>query len=283
MRKHPDWLKVRLPAGPEWSQTRRLLRAANLHTVCEEAKCPNIAECFSKRTATFMILGDVCTRNCLYCGVKKGKPKPVDESEPNKVAAAVKKLGLRYAVVTSVTRDDLPDGGAGVFADTVTAVKDGNPDCLVEVLIPDFSGSSAALRKVIDAAPHVINHNIEVVRGLFSDIRPEGDYDRSLRLLRSVKGNSRIMTKSGFMIGIGETGTDIHGTMRDLRGANCDILTIGQYLQPSRENISVAKYYEPAEFGMLKKDALKMGFLHAETGPLVRSSYHAGNAETFIR
>ncbi|HEC72217.1 MAG TPA: lipoyl synthase [Thermoplasmatales archaeon] len=276
MRRHPDWLKVRIGGGENYAKMKSLLRNAKLHTICEEAKCPNIAECFGSGTAVFLILGDVCTRNCRYCNVKHGTPNGLNVDEPRDVAESVRKLGLKYVVVTSVTRDDLADGGASVFYETVKLIKEMNRGCRVEVLIPDFRGDLSALRKVVDSKPDVVNHNIEVVRGLFPSIRPQGDYDVSLRLLKNVKElDDKMRTKSGFMVGLGESYEEIIKTMRDLRKVDVDFLTIGQYLQPSRNHASIEKYYTPEEFDEFKEIALELGFKHVESGPLVRSSYHA--------
>jgi lipoic acid synthetase len=277
-RRHPDWLKVKIAGGENFVRMKALLRDAKLHTICEEAKCPNIAECFEAGTAVFLILGDVCTRNCRYCNVKHGVPSPLSSSEPFDVAESVKKLGLKYVVITSVTRDDLKDGGASVFSDTVIKVKKINPHCKVEVLIPDFKGKKDSLKKVLDSDPDVINHNIEVVEDLFPFIRPEGDYKRSLFVLKSLKElDKRVLTKSGFMIGIGEKWDQILITMKDLRDSDVDFLTICQYLQPTKKHASIKKYYTPKEFKELKKFALELGFKHVESGPLVRSSYHAAD------
>ena len=279
MRRHPDWLKVRIAGGENYVKMKSLLRRAKLHTICEEAKCPNIAECFGSGTAVFLILGDICTRNCRYCNVKHGKPQGLNLSEPEDVANSVKKLALRYVVITSVTRDDLTDGGASVFYDTVKAIRKKNKDCKIEVLIPDFKANIDSLKKIIDSKPDVINHNIEVVEDLFPKIRPEGNYNLSLKLLKKIKMiNSKIKSKSGFMIGLGENKDQIIQTIKDLRESNVDFLTIGQYLQPSRKHVEIKKYYTPEEFDKFKKIALGMGFLHVESGPLVRSSYHAQDA-----
>ena len=278
MRRHPDWLKVRIGGGENFSKVKTLLRNAKLHTICEEAKCPNIAECFGCGTAVFLILGNVCTRDCRYCNVTHGTPSSLNRNEPRDIAESVKTLGLKYVVVTSVTRDDLKDGGASVFYETVQEIRCLNDACNIEVLIPDFRGDEAAIQKVVDAAPDVINHNIEVVENLFPHIRPQGDYRRSLDMLKTIKTKERrIPTKSGFMIGLGETTEQILTTMHDLKNAEVDFLTIGQYLQPTRNHVEVKKYYLPEEFLELKNTALQLGFLHVESGPLVRSSYHAQN------
>ncbi|HEC80893.1 MAG TPA: lipoyl synthase [Thermoplasmatales archaeon] len=279
MLRHPEWLKVKIGGGENYVKIKTLLRKTRLHTICEEAKCPNIAECFGNGTAAFLILGDICTRNCRYCNVKHGKPLPLNPNEPKYVAESVKTLGLKYVVITSVTRDDLPDGGATVFHKTVKEIKKTNNGCRVEVLIPDFNGNEEALQLVVDAQPDVINHNIEVVKGLFPEIRPQGDYDRSLSILKMIKEfDKKITTKSGLMVGLGETKKQILETLQDLRENGVDILTIGQYLQTTREHAEVKKYYTPKEFDEFKTIALSMGFKHVESGPLVRSSYHAEQA-----
>jgi len=279
MRRHPDWLKVRIGGGDNYSQVKTLLRSAKLHTICEEAKCPNIAECFGSGTAVFLILGNICTRNCHYCNVTHGTPGSINDTEPSDIAESVKTLGLKYVVVTSVTRDDLADGGASVFYETVQAIRRANQECTIEVLIPDFKTDEAAIQKVIDAAPDVINHNIEVVEDLFPQMRPQGSYPRSLKVLKTLKTKGRtIPTKSGLMIGLGESIEQILATLHDLRDARVDFLTIGQYLQPTRNHAPIKKYYTPEEFLELKTTALQLGFAHVESGPLVRSSYHAQNA-----
>ena len=276
MRRHPDWLKVKIGGGENFVRMKKLLRGAKLHTICEEARCPNIAECFDNGTAVFLILGDVCTRNCRYCNVKHGKPMPLNQNEPRDVAESVRELGLKYTVVTSVTRDDLDDGGASVFSETVKEIKNLNKGCKVEVLIPDFKGNRESLEKVVNARPDVVNHNIEVVEGLFSIIRPEGDYKTSLNVLKTVKEIDHDMkVKSGFMVGLGESRGQILKTMKDLRDAGVDFLTIGQYLQPTREHAEIKRYYAPEDFEDFKEIALSTGFKHVEAGPLVRSSYHA--------
>jgi lipoic acid synthetase len=276
MRRHPDWLKVKLGGGRSYGKVKSILEESKLHTICQEAKCPNMAECFGNGTAVFLILGDICTRNCRYCNVKHGKPLELNQEEPIDVADSVKQLGLKYVVVTSVTRDDLDDGGANVFYRTVREIRKKNENCKIEVLIPDFKGDIDSLKKVIEADPDVINHNIEVVERLFPLIRPEGNYNRSLDLLKNIKQFSNtIKSKSGFMIGIGETNKEIYQTMIDLINNNVDYLTIGQYLQPSKNHVSIDKYYTPDDFLNFKNKALELGFLHVESGPLVRSSYHA--------
>jgi lipoic acid synthetase len=278
-RRHPDWLKVKIGSGENYVKMKSLLRNAKLHTICEEAHCPNMAECFDRGTAVFLILGDVCTRNCRYCNVKHGKPSVLNPDEPRDVAESVKQLGLKYAVVTSVTRDDLVDGGANVFFETVKEIKKINPGCKVEVLIPDFQGNLDSLKKVVDSCPDVINHNIEVVEQLFPNIRSEGNYQRSLDLLKNIKKiNNDVKRKSGFMIGIGENKEQIIKTMQDLRKSDVDFLTMGQYLQPSKNHAEIMKYYTPEEFNEFKVIAVDLGFKHVESGPLVRSSYHAHKA-----
>lgn len=279
MRHHPDWLKVKIGGGESFVRMKSMLRNTKLHTICEEAKCPNIAECFGSGTAVFLILGDVCTRDCRYCNVRHGKPLPLNPNEPKDVAESVKKLGLKYAVITSVTRDDLDDGGAGVFFEAVKEIKKLNTNCKVEVLIPDFNGNINSLKRVLDSNPDVVNHNIEVVQNLFSEIRPQGYYNISLDVLKNIKKiNKSMKTKSGLMVGLGESKEQILKTMSDLRDVGVDYLTIGQYLQPTKNHAEIKKYYTPNEFDELKKMALNLGFEHVESGPLVRSSYHAERA-----
>lgn len=276
MRRHPDWLKVRIGSGENYSKVKALLRDAKLHTICEEARCPNIAECFGSGTAVFLILGNVCTRACTYCNVSHGTPDELNGNEPRDVAESVKSLGLRYVVVTSVTRDDLPDGGAGVFVRTIQEIHAVNPGVHIEVLIPDFKADRDALAQIVSAGPDVINHNIEVVEPLFPEVRPQGDYHRSLSVLRLIKTmDAGMKTKSGFMVGLGETDEQILSTLHDLRAAQVDFLTIGQYLQPSKKHAEIKKYYTPDEFQVLQQVAQRLGFAHVESGPLVRSSYHA--------
>ncbi|MFH1078897.1 MAG: lipoyl synthase [Pseudomonadota bacterium] len=277
MRK-PDWLKVRLPGGEPYKKVRGVLRGRLLHSVCQEARCPNIAECFNDGTATFLILGDICTRNCRYCHVAHGVPSPPDPDEPSRLAEAVQALGLQYCVITSVTRDDLADGGAAHFAACIAAIREQIPGCSVEILIPDFQGSRQALDVVMDTGPTVINHNLEVVPALFKDLRPQGEYRISLELLKRIGEDSskKIVSKSGFMVGFGESYADILTLMDDLARVRCQRLTIGQYQQPTRNHWPVQKYYRPDEFEMFKEAAAARGFNHVEAGPLVRSSYHAG-------
>ncbi len=272
----PRWLRVRAPGSEGYRRLKRLVREQGLHTVCEEANCPNIGECWHHGTATFMILGGVCTRACAYCNVEHGRPGPVDPAEPARVAEAVRALGLEHAVVTSVDRDDLDDGGAGAFAATVTAIRSLAPHCRVETLVPDFGGSTGALDVVLTAGPDVLNHNLETVRAQYRRARPGGGYDRALRLLAHARGHRpRLATKSGIMVGLGETRDELAAALSDLRRAGCDIVTIGQYLRPSPAHLPVARYYHPHEFAALKEEALGLGFGHVESGPLVRSSYHA--------
>jgi lipoic acid synthetase len=272
----PEWLKVRAPGSAGYLRLKRIMRELGLHTVCEEANCPNIGECWHHGTATFMILGSICTRSCGYCNVVHGRPGEVDRSEPANVAHAIESMDLRYAVITSVDRDDLPDFGASIFADTVRETRARVPACRIEVLIPDFQGSEASLHAVLDAGPDVLNHNIETVPRLYRVARPGGRYERALELLdRARRYAPAIPTKSGLMVGLGETWEEIVQVLRDLRHAGCGILTIGQYLRPSVANLPMDRYYTPAEFAELKRIALELGFGHVESGPLVRSSYHA--------
>ena len=245
-----------------------------LHTICEEARCPNRWECWNARTATFLILGDICTRRCHYCSVETGRPLAVDHEEPRRVAEAIHALGLRQAVITSVNRDELDDGGAAIFAETIRQTRQLSPDCTIEVLIPDFEGNEDALAMVCAAKPEILNHNIETVRRLFPAIRPQGKYQRSIELLGQAK-QWGMRTKSGLILGMGETIDEGREVMRDLRSVDCDIMTIGQYLQPTREHLPVARFYDPSEFAMLKEEGMALGFTHVESGPLVRSSYHA--------
>ncbi len=272
----PEWLKVRAPGSPRYIELKALMRGQQLHTVCEEAHCPNIGECWNRGTATFMILGDICTRRCHYCAVTTGRPAGVDLQEPNRLAETVQTMGLRYCVITSVNRDDLPDGGAFIFASCIKRVRDLNPDCRIEVLIPDFAGSWPALQKVLDARPDVLNHNIESTNRIFPRVRPKGDYQRSLELLAKCKELSPgMVTKSGIIVGMGETVDEVVDTMRDLRSVDCDLLTIGQYLRPSAKHLAIDRFYTPAEFEELRLIGQELGFAHVASGPLVRSSYHA--------
>ncbi len=274
--RKPPWVRFSIPGGKDYLRVRQALGEGGLHSVCAEAGCPNIGECFSSGTATFLILGDTCTRNCRYCAVNSGKPGPVDENEPVKLARAVEKLGLTYTVITSVTRDDLPDGGAGIYCETIAAVRERVPGCRIEVLIPDFMPRwRENLKLVLDAAPDVVNHNIEVAGELYEKLRPGGNYNVSLSILREIS-RAGLPAKSGLMIGFGETMDDIYATLDDLVKAGCSLLTVGQYLQSSREGWPVEKYYHPDEFEEIRRRALKMGFKKVMAGPLVRSSYHAG-------
>jgi lipoic acid synthetase len=272
----PDWLKVRAPGSPNYLRLKSIMRDLKLNTVCEEARCPNIGECWSHGTATFMILGDVCTRACAYCAVAHGRPDPVDTAEPRRVANAIEQLDLNYVVITSVDRDDLKDGGASIFADTIRETRTRVPGCRIEVLIPDFKGEEAPLRTVLDAGPDVLNHNTETVPRLYRMARSGGRYPRTLELLeRSRRIAPHIPTKTGLMVGMGEERDELISTFTDLRNVGCQILTIGQYLRPTQEHTPMTRYYTPDEFRDLKQAALDLGFVHVESGPLVRSSYHA--------
>jgi lipoic acid synthetase len=271
----PSWLKVRLPAQGSFFEVSRTLERNHLHTICQSAKCPNIAECWTAKTATFLILGDTCSRQCAFCAVKKGAPAELSGEEPGQVAEAVVSLGLDYAVVTSVTRDDLPDGGASVFAETIKTIKGRRPQTKVEVLVPDFEGSEESIAAVIASGPDVLNHNLETTEPGYPRIgRPRKNYRRSLGVLRAAK-KLGALTKSGLMVGLGEAGPEIEQTLADLRGVGCDLLTIGQYLQPGRQNPAVSRYYAPEEFAALRARALELGFRDVAAGPLVRSSYRA--------
>ncbi len=275
-RRLPTWLKVKMPSGQNYSKLQNLIKTQGLHTVCEEARCPNIGECWEKETATFMILGDICTRACTYCAVTTGRPTNLDLEEPRRLANTVKILDLRYAVITSVNRDDLPDGGAYIFAQCIKQIKKKVPTCKVEVLTPDFQGDWESLKVVTDANPETFNHNIETVKRIFPRVRAKGDYELSLRLLDKVKDLMPDgVTKSGMMVGLGETKTEIIATMEDLLQNRCDLLTIGQYLRPSQKHAPISKWYTPEEFADLGKIGMEMGFKHVASGPLVRSSYHA--------
>jgi len=278
-RRHPDWLKVPLRGGKNFTEIKKILRHSKLNTICEEAKCPNITECFNNGTAVFLILGDICTRNCRYCNVKHGKPHNINLNEPFDVAESVKKLKLKYVVITSVTRDDLSDGGSDFFYKTVKEIRKTNNKCKIEVLIPDFSGNIKSLKKIVKSKPDVINHNIEVCERLFSNIRPDGNYKLSLSVLKNIKEiQNNVITKSGFMVGLGENYKEIIKIMEDLYIMGVDFITIGQYLQPTIDHAEIIKYYTPKEFNEIKKLGEKIGFKHVEAGPLVRSSYHAERA-----
>lgn len=270
----PSWFKVQAKTGPDYLDIKQTTERLKLHTICEEARCPNRWECWNTRTATFLILGDICTRRCHYCSVETGRPHAVDHDEPGRVAEAIQALGLRHAVITSVNRDELTDGGAEVFAETIRHTRRLNPTCTIEVLIPDFEGSKDALAMVCEEKPEILNHNIETVRRLFPSIRPQGKYQRSIDLLARAK-QYEMTTKSGLILGMGETLDEVREVMRDLRAVDCDIITIGQYLQPTRDHLPVARFYDLSEFALLKEEGLVMGFSHVESGPLVRSSYHA--------
>jgi lipoic acid synthetase len=274
--RKPPWLKVRAPGSPSYLRLKGLMRELRLHTVCEEARCPNIGECWNHGTATFMILGDVCTRACSYCAVSHGRPRPVDHAEPIRVADAIGRLDLSHVVITSVDRDDLDDGGASIFAATIREIRARSPRCRVEVLIPDFQGDPEALRAVIDARPDILNHNTETVPRLYRMARSGGRYARTLELLeRARRWAPAIPTKTGLMVGLGEERGELTATFEDLRRVDCQVLTIGQYLRPSIAHAPMVRYYHPDEFGELKQIALDLGFVHVESGPLVRSSYHA--------
>ena len=272
--RRPDWLKVRLPQGDGYGRIRALVEEHQLHTVCESARCPNLGECWSAGTATFMILGDICTRSCGFCAVTTGKPIGLDLGEPARLARAIHTLGVRHAVITSVNRDDLKDGGAAIFAQCIRAVRHEVPDCRIEVLIPDFLGNWNALDTVLDASPEILNHNTETVPRLYTRVRPKAKYERSLELLRRAKARGAF-TKSGLMLGLGETDDEIHSVMRDLCEVGCDVLTLGQYLQPTKEHLPVERFVHPDLFARFRTEALAMGFRFCESGPLVRSSYHA--------
>ena len=279
-RRHPDWIKVRAPASAEYLRTRALLAELKLHTVCQEACCPYIGVCFGHRSATFMLMGDVCTRNCPYCAVTHGRVRPLDPDEPRRIAEAVTRLGLQHVVVTSVDRDDLDDGGAAHFAATARAIKQATPCTRIEVLVPDFKGSRRSVETVVRAPINVYNHNVETVPSLYRKCRPGGHYDVALEILAYAKElalNSAggILTKTGIMLGLGEERGELMRVLDDLRAVDCDILTLGQYLRPSGDHLPVVRYVPPAEFAELKLDALALGFRHVEAGPLVRSSYHA--------
>jgi lipoic acid synthetase len=275
-RPKPEWLRAKAPAGENFHNLKKLARGLGLHTVCESAQCPNIGECWNHRTATFMLLGDICTRRCGFCAVPKGRPQAIDWDEPRRVASAVATLGLKHAVITSVNRDDDNLGGAEIFAETIRQIKQASPECRVEVLIPDFQGLRAALEIVLAARPDVLNHNTESVPRLYRVVRSGARYERTLRLLASAKEiHPGMVTKSGVMVGLGETTEELIEVFRDLAARAVDILTIGQYLRPSRDHLPIARFYAPEEFGTLKEAALRFGFRHVESGPMVRSSYHA--------
>lgn len=275
-RRRPPWIKVRAPSGENYERVYELMREKKLHTVCEEAQCPNIGECWGRGTATFLMMGDTCTRSCGFCDIKTGRPSPLDWAEPNRVAESVRALGLRHVVITSVNRDERADGGAPIFAMVIKRIRQLQPGCSIEVLIPDFKGNEAALRIVMDAQPEILNHNVETVPRLFKKVQPQDKYDWAMRTLENAKKmNPLVLTKSGIMVGLGETFDELTQTMQDLADRGVDILTIGQYLQPSKQHLAVEKFYLPAEFDRLKEVGLAMGFKWVESGPLVRSSYRA--------
>ena len=274
--RKPSWLKVKAPGGPNYLALKQMMRDLKLHTVCEEAHCPNIGECWEHHAATFMILGDVCTRNCAYCAVAHGTPAPLDVQEPQRLADAVAQMQLKHVVITSVDRDDLPNGGAEMFAACIREIRERLPETSVEVLIPDFKGNPDALRLIVDARPDILNHNLETIARLYRIARPGGRYPRALELLRSAKEmDPAMITKSGVICGLGEEWDELLVAMRDLRAQDVDILTIGQYLRPSDEHLPIARWYTPDEFAELKRYGMSLGFRHVESGPLVRSSYHA--------
>jgi lipoic acid synthetase len=280
LRRHPDWIKARMPSGDNYHELKRLLSGLSLNTVCEEARCPNVGECWDQRTATIMILGDTCTRACGFCAIKTGRPTWFDDDEPRRVAEAVRPLGLEHVVITSVARDDLPDGGARIFAETIRSLRGACPGMGVEVLIPDFNGEAAPLRTVMTARPDILNHNVETVKRLQKPVRKRARYDRSLGVLERAKAyagelGAAVHTKSSIMVGLGETRDELAQTFGDLRAVDCDILTIGQYLRPTQQHLPLQRYYHPDEFADMKVEALALGFRHVESGPLVRSSYHA--------
>ncbi len=274
--RKPPWLKVKAPGGPNYVEVKRLMRDLDLHTVCEEAHCPNIGECWEHRAATFMVLGDVCTRNCAYCAVAHGTPAPYDQEEPRRLAEAVAAMALRHVVITSVDRDDLPLGGAEIFAGCVEEIRKRLPEASIELLIPDFKGSEKALRLVVDARPDILNHNLETIERLYRIARPGGRYDRALTLLRRAKEMAPdLLTKSGIICGLGEEWDELIVAMRDLADQGVDILTLGQYLRPSKDHLPISRYYTPDEFAQLREIGRDIGYRHVEAGPLVRSSYHA--------
>lgn len=274
----PPWIKVRLATGPNYQELKELMRSQKLHTVCEEARCPNIYECWEARTATFLILGDICTRNCGFCAITTGRPTGLDRQEPERVAETVRAMGLRHAVITSVTRDDLADGGAEIFAATIRAIRRIVPGCGVEVLTPDLLGNWEALSVIVAARPDIYNHNVETVARLYPRVRPKARYYRSLELLARVKAQDpTIVTKSGFMVGLGETREEVSELMQDLRRHQVDVLTVGQYLRPDARHLPVERFWSPEEFAEVREEALGLGFRHVEAGPLVRSSYHAAS------
>ena len=272
--RRPEWLKVRIGAGQNFTDVRNLVCDKKLHTVCESARCPNIGECWSRKTATFMILGNTCTRSCTFCNIETGRPPVYDLMEPQRVADAVKNLNLRHAVITSVARDDLKDGGSMIFAETIRKIREQQPGCTIEVLIPDFKGDLSLLDNVLDAEPEILNHNLETVERLQGPLRVQAKYDRSLSVLNHARKRG-FLIKSGIMVGVGETYSEIYQTLNDLRKIDCNILTVGQYLPPTKQHYPMERFYHPDEFAEIRKKALAMGFTHVESGPMVRSSYHA--------
>jgi len=272
--KRPEWLKVKLPSGENYKEVLNLMRGAKLHTVCEEAKCPNMGECWNSRTATFMILGDTCTRSCGFCNIKTGMPNALDLDEPRRVAESVEQLNLRHVVITSVNRDELKDGGASIFAESIRLIREKNSECTIEILIPDFKGDEDSFNIIMNNPPDILNHNLETVKSLYHAVRPQAKYERSLELINWFHSKG-LRTKSGIMVGIGETYEQVIELMKDLRNHNCDILTIGQYLQPTKNHLPVDRYVTLDEFAKYKDEGLKMGFKAVESAPLVRSSYHA--------
>ncbi|MCL4511710.1 MAG: lipoyl synthase [Bacteroidetes bacterium] len=278
--RRPEWIRAKLPYGESYAKLLGLMRGKQLHTVCEEARCPNLGECWGRGTATFMILGDICTRSCGFCAVKTGRQTELDTDEPRRVAEAVMSMNLRHVVITSVNRDELRDGGASIFAETIRQIRIKSPKCRIEILIPDFRGDNVALDVVVDAAPDILNHNVETVPRLYTVVRPQAKYDRSLNVLAYFKERG-LVTKSGVMVGIGEKPEEILEVMKDLRRSNVDILTVGQYLQPTKQHLPIDRYVTPDEFEMYKRTGLEMGFKFVESGPLVRSSYHADEQIVF--
>jgi len=275
-RRRPPWIRVRAPSGAEYERVRDLMRRKTLHTVCEEAQCPNLGECWGRGTATFLMMGDTCTRSCGFCDIKTGRPSPLDWAEPNRVAEAVRALGLRHVVITSVNRDERADGGAPIFALVIRRIRQIQPGCSIEVLIPDFKGSEAALKIVMDAQPEILNHNVETVPRLFKKVQPQDRYEWAMATLTNAKKmDPLVLTKSGIMLGLGETIDEVLEVMRDLVNCGVDILTVGQYLQPDKQHLPVERFYLPEEFDLIQEEGLKMGFKWVESGPLVRSSYRA--------
>jgi lipoic acid synthetase len=275
--RKPDWLKARIPGGENYARIKSLVDNQRLHTVCEEARCPNLGECWNSGTATFMILGDICTRSCGFCAVKTGRPDyGLDWDEPRRVAETIRSMGIRHAVITSVNRDERTDGGSPIFAETIRQIRSLVPECSIEVLIPDFKGNEEALNAVLDARPNILNHNLETVPRLYGIVRPQANYAQSLEVLERAKKKGAV-TKTGLMLGIGEKTDEVRNVLGDVRAVGCDILTLGQYLQPTKDHLPVHRYVHPDEFKTLKDEALSLGFHHVESGPLVRSSYHAAN------